>query len=178
MIGYIPELLEAGITAFKVEGRLRDPGYLETVSRCYREAIEACREGDYTPEKIEAWRSELASVYNRGFSTGFYFGIPGLEDFSAEKGMNSSEKQRRAVGIIENYYPKQQAAAVRLLEEGLVVGDEIIIEGNTTYLRQQVSSLKKRGEVLERAEKGDIVGLAVDGLVKKNDRIFTVQLKE
>jgi len=177
MIGHIPELLEAGISAFKVEGRLRDPGYLEMVSRCYREAIDACIEGNYTPEKIETWRRELASVYNRGFSTGFYFGVPGLEGFSPEKDMNASEKQRRAVGIIENYYTKQQAAAVRLLEEGISVGDEIVIEGNTTYLRQQVHSLKKNGEPVDRAEKGDTIGLAVEGQVRKNDRVFMIQLK-
>ncbi|AKB47003.1 putative protease [Methanosarcina sp. Kolksee] len=177
MIGHIPELLEAGISAFKVEGRLRDPGYLEMVSRCYREAIDACIEGNYTPEKIETWRRKLASVYNRGFSTGFYFGAPGLEGFSPEKDMNASEKQRRAVGIIENYYTKQQAAAVRLLEEGISVGDEIVIEGNTTYLRQQVHSIKKNGEPVERAEKGDTIGLAVEGQVRKNDRVFMIQLK-
>lgn len=177
MIEHIPELLEAGITAFKVEGRLRDPMYLETVSRCYREAIDACVEGNYTAEKIEAWKYELTSVYNRGFSTGFYFGVPGLEGFSSEKNMNVSEKQRRAVGIIENYYPKQQAAAIRLLEDGLAIGDEIIIEGSTTYLRQKVSSLKKNSKVLEKAEKGDTVGLAVDGQVRRNDRVFILQFK-
>jgi len=177
MIGHIPELLEAGIAAFKVEGRLRDPGYLEMVSRCYREAIDACIEGNYTAEKIEAWKRELALVYNRGFSTGFYFGVPGLEGFSPEKDMNASEKQRRAVGIIENYYPKQQVAAVRLLEEGISVGDEILIEGNTTYLRQQVSSLKKKGDTVTKAEKGETVGLAVKEPVRKNDRIFIMQLK-
>ncbi|MDY9926672.1 peptidase U32 family protein [Methanosarcina sp.] len=174
MIGHVPELIEAGIDAFKVEGRLRDPGYLETVSRCYREAIDACKEGSYTCEKADAWRAELASVYNRGFSTGFYFGVPGLEGFSPEKGMNASEKKRRAAGVIENYYPKQQAAAVRLLEEGLAVGDEILVEGNTTYLKQQVRSLMKKGASLQKAEKGDEIGLAVDGEVRKNDRIFII----
>lgn len=174
MIGHIPELLEAGIDSFKVEGRLRDPGYLEVVSRCYREAIDACKEGTYTREKVEAWKSELASVYNRGFSTGFYFGVPGLEGFSPEKGMNASEKKRRAVGIVENYYPKQHAAAIRLLEEGLSIGDEILIEGNTTYLKQQVSSLMKKGINLQTAEKGDEVGLAVDRVVRKNDRVFII----
>lgn len=178
MIGHIPELLEAGIASFKVEGRLRDPGYLEMVSRCYREAIDACIEGTYTPEKIGAWRRELASVYNRGFSTGFYFGVPGLEGFSPEKNMNASKKQRRAVGIIENYYPKQQAAAVKLLEEAISIGDEIVIEGNTTYLRQQVRSLMKEGETIQKAEKGDTVGLAVDGHVRKNDQIFKIKYKE
>ena len=172
MIGHVPELLEAGIDAFKVEGRLRDPGYLEVVSRCYREAIDACKEGSYTREKVETWKSELASVYNRGFSTGFYFGVPGLEGFSPDKDMNASEKKRRAVGVVENYYPKQQAAAIRLLEEGLAVGDEILIEGSTTYLKQQVRSLIKKGMLLQTAEKGDEVGLAVDKPVRKNDRIF------
>jgi putative protease len=172
MIGHVPELIETGINSFKVEGRLRDPSYLEVVSRCYREAIDAYEEGNYTLEKAEGWKCELASVYNRGFSTGFYFGVPGLDGFSPEKDMNASEKRRRAVGVIENYFPKQHAATVRLLEEGIAVGDEIVIEGSTTYLRQQVSSLKKQGKSLLRAEKGDEVGLAVVGIVRKNDRIF------
>lgn len=174
MIGHIPELIETGINSFKIEGRLRDPGYLEVVSRCYREAIDAFKEGSYTQEKVENWKEELTSVYNRGFSTGFYFGVPGLEGFSSAKNMNVSEKKRRSVGIVENYYPKQQAAAVRLLEEGIAVGDEILIEGSTTYLRQQVRSLKKEGKNLLKAEKGDEVGLAVDGIVRKNDRIFII----
>lgn len=174
MIEYIPELLKAGIDAFKVEGRLRNPDYLETVSRCYREAIDACKEGNYTRERADAWRSELTSVYNRGFSTGFYFGAPGLEGFSPEKGMNASERKRRAAGVVENYYPKQQAAAIRLFEEGLAIGDEILIEGNTTYLKQQVRSLMKKGISLQKAEKGDEIGLAVDRVVRKNDRIFII----
>lgn len=174
MIGHIPELFQAGINSFKVEGRLRDPAYLEVVSRCYREAIDACEAGAYTPQKVESWRHELASVYNRGFSTGFYFGAPNLDGFSPEKDMNASEKKRRAAGVIENYYPKQHAAAVRLLEEGIAIGDIIIIEGSKTYLRQQVSSIKKGGKELLRAEKGDEVGLAVNGTVRKNDRVFII----
>lgn len=172
MIEHIPELIEAGISAFKVEGRLRDPRYIEVVSRCYREAIEAYAEGSYTLKKAEVWKEELASVYNRGFSTGFYFGVPGLEGFSPEKEMNASKKKLKAVGVVENYYPKQQAAAIRLLEEGVAVGDQIYIEGSTTYLKQQVCSLRKGGSSLERAGKGEVVGLAVDGPVRKNDRIF------
>ena len=174
MIEHIPELIEAGIDSFKVEGRLRDPHYLEVVSRCYRQAIEACKEGNYTAEKAKAWKDELSSVYNRGFSTGFYFGTPGLESFSPEENMNVSEKKKKAVGIVTNYYPKQKAAAVRLLEEGLAVGDEILIEGNTTYLKQSVSSLKKEEKDITKAEKGDEVGLAVNNIVRKNDLIYLI----
>lgn len=172
MIGHIPELIEAGITSFKVEGRLRDPRYLEIVSRCYREAIEACKQGTYSPEKVTEWEFELASVYNRGFSTGFYFGTPGLESFSPEKNMNLSEQKRRAAGIVTNYYPKQKAAAIKLLEEGIAVGNEIVIEGSTTYLKQHVSFLKKEGKSVLSVQKGEEAGLAVEAVVRKNDRIF------
>lgn len=174
MIEHVPELIEAGIDSFKVEGRLRDPAYLETVARCYREAIEACRDGSYSPELAEGWKKELASVYNRGFSTGFYFGAPGLEGFSPEKGMNASEQKKKAVGVVTNYYPGQQAAAIRLLERGIKLGDEIIIEGNTTYLRQKVESLLKDGKALDSAGKGEDVGLSVDAKVRKNDRVYIV----
>ncbi|WP_048051169.1 peptidase U32 family protein [Methanosarcina soligelidi] len=174
MIEHIPSLLRAGIDSFKVEGRLRDPRYLEVVSRCYREAIDACKEGTYSREKVDSWLFELSSVYNRGFSTGFYFGIPGIEGFSPEKGMNASEKKRRAAGIVENYYPRQHAAAIKLLEEGLEIGNEILIEGSTTYLKQRVTSLIKNGIILQKAEKGDEVGLAVEGTVRRNDRIFII----
>ncbi len=134
----------------------------------------ACEEGDFSPEKVETWKHELASVYNRGFSTGFYFEAPGLDGFSPENDMNVSEKKRRAAGVIENYYPKQHAAAVRLLEESITIGDILVIEGSKTYLRQQVSTMKKGGKDLLKAEKGDEVGLAVDGIVRKNDRIFII----
>ncbi len=177
MIEYVPELIKAGINSFKVEGRLRDPGYLEVVSRCYREAIEAFREGNYDLEKVEVWKLELASVYNRGFSTGFYFGSPGFDNFSSGKDMNASRNKRLAVGVVVNYYPKQMAAAVKLLEEGIKIGDEIIIEGSTTYLKQQVKSLKKQGKYLTTAEKGVEVGLAVEGIVRRNDRIFIIKLE-
>lgn len=174
MIGHIPELIEAGIHSFKIEGRLRDPVYLEVVARCYREAIDSFMEGTYSQEKIKNWEHELSLVYNRDFSTGFYYGVPGLEGFSPEKNMNISEKKRKAAGIIENYFPKQQAAAVRLLEEGIAVGDKILIEGSTTYLKQQVRSIKKGGKAVAKAEKGEEVGLAVDSFVRKNDRIFII----
>ncbi|MDD3041965.1 MAG: U32 family peptidase [Methanosarcinaceae archaeon] len=172
MIEHVPELIEAGIDSFKVEGRLRDPSYLETVARCYRHAIEACFAGNYSRELAEDWKEELASVYNRGFSTGFYFGVPGLEGFSPEKGMNASEQKKKAAGVVMNYYPGQQAAAVRLLERGIKLGDDIIIEGSTTYLRQKVGSLLKAGKALDAAGQGEVVGLSVEAKVRKNDRVY------
>ncbi|MDD2439428.1 MAG: U32 family peptidase [Methanosarcinaceae archaeon] len=174
MIEYIPELIEAGIDSFKVEGRLRDPVYLETVARCYREAIEAFWEGNYSAEKAKSWKKELASVYNRGFSTGFYFGVPGLEGFAPSLDMKAAKQTKKAAGVVRNYYPKKQAAAIQLLERGLKLGDELIIEGSTTYLRQKVKSLMREGKKLEAVKKGEEAGLFVEAKVRKNDRIYII----
>ncbi|MCK4459535.1 MAG: U32 family peptidase, partial [Methanosarcinales archaeon] len=65
--------------------------------------------------------------------------------------------------------------AVRLLEQGLTVGDRIIIEGATTYLEQEVESLISDGKAISEAERGQDVGLGVRDRVRKNDRVFKVK---
>ena len=97
LIEHIPELIAAGID-LRRKAAARPPLPFEVVSRCYRQAIEACKERNYTPEKAKAWKDELSSVYNRGFSKGFCFGTPGLESFSPEENMNVFEKKKKAVG--------------------------------------------------------------------------------
>ncbi len=175
MIEHVPELIDAGVDAFKVEGRLRNPGYTATVSRCYREALDDCRDGSYTLERARELKDQMALEYNRGFSTGFYFGVPGPEGLAYEHNMNVSPVKRQAVGVVTNYYSKQNAAAVRLLEQGLAVGDNITIEGHTTYLEQEVGSLIVDGETAKEAGRGQEVGLGVDGVVRENDRVFKVE---
>jgi len=178
MIEHVPELVDAGVDAFKIEGRLRDPGYTTVVSRCYREALDACRDGSYTRERALQWKEQMAAVYNRGFSTGFYFGAPGPDGLAVEKDMNASPVRRHAVGVVLNYFSKQEAAEVRLLEDGLCVGDFIVIEGVNTYLEQQVESLRVGDSNVLKAEQGQEVGLAVVGKVRKNDRVFRVERGE
>jgi len=178
MIEHVPELINAGVDAFKVEGRLRNPSYTATISRCYREALDNCRDGSYTLERARELKEQMALEYNRGFSTGFYFGVPGPEGLAYEHNMNVSPVKRHAVGVVTNYYSKQNAAAVRLLEQGLAVGDNIAIEGHTTYLEQEVTSLIVDGEAAKEAGRGQEVGLGVDEVVRENDRVFKIERVE
>ncbi|AKB85725.1 peptidase U32 family protein [Methanococcoides methylutens] len=178
MIEHIPELIDAGVDAFKVEGRLRDTRYTSTVSRCYREALDAYGEGTYTKEKAAGWKEEMASVFNRGFSTGFYFGVPGPDGMYIEQDMNISVVKRQAVGVVTNYYRKQSAAEVKLLESGIEVGDEIIIEGKNTYLEQKVVEIRNDDGSVQRAEPGEEVGLAVEGKVRENDRVYRLDVPD
>ncbi|PQV42520.1 peptidase U32 family protein [Methanohalophilus euhalobius] len=174
MIEHIPQLVEAGIDAFKIEGRLRDSRYISTVSRCYSEALEACRSGEFENNRVPEWNQQLYAVYNRGFSTGFYFGIPSREGFIVEKDMNVSQTHKELVGEVVNYYKNQSAAYVKLTDSGLNIGDTILIEGENTHLEQHVSSMQVTGNTIKSAEKGMDVGLAVDGRVRPNDKVFRI----
>lgn len=75
MIEHIPELVEAGIDSFKIEGRMKTALYVATVARTYRRAID-----DYylSEERYRAnmewYRAEIAKCTYRKFTTGFYFG--------------------------------------------------------------------------------------------------------
>lgn len=175
MIEHIPELIDTGVNAFKIEGRLRNAQYIKTVSKCYYYAIAACFNGSYTLKKAQKWKEQLSAVYNRGFSTGFYFGIPGPDGMACDVDMNASHMRRQAVGIVLNYFPKQNAAAIRLNEQSICIGDLIIIEGASTYLEQKVESLMKDNISVIETKKGQDVGLSVAGRVRKNDRIYKIE---
>ena len=78
MIEHIPEMMEAGIDSFKIEGRMKTALYVATVPRAYRLAIDACMRDPEEYRKNMAWyREEIGKCTNREFTTGFYFGKPG-----------------------------------------------------------------------------------------------------
>ncbi len=77
MIEHIPELVESGITSFKLEGRVKTSYYLATVVKAYREEIDRYFENpdEYVFDKKQL--AELCKVSHRPYTTGFYFGKPG-----------------------------------------------------------------------------------------------------
>lgn len=74
MIDHLPELLRAGITSFKIEGRMKSAYYVGAVTNAYRHALDAVLAGECVPE---VWRRETEQISHRPYSTGFYFGEPG-----------------------------------------------------------------------------------------------------
>ena len=75
MIEHIPEMIDAGIDSFKIEGRMKTALYVATVARTYRKAIDDYMEspGLYR-SNMEYYKSEIAKCTYRQFTTGFYFG--------------------------------------------------------------------------------------------------------
>ncbi|MCK5477049.1 MAG: U32 family peptidase [Candidatus Aenigmarchaeota archaeon] len=175
MIEHVPELIKAGIDAFKVEGRLRDARYVSVVGRCYREAIDSYFNKTFTKEKAKEWKNQLEEVYNRGFSTGFYFGIPGKEDLSLHEADNVSKKKRIFCGYVVNYYSRAKAMEVWLTDNSLKIGDEIIVEGNTTYISQKIKSITIDDKFVLKGEKTQNVGIATKEKARKNDKVYVVK---
>ena len=74
MIEHIPELVKAGVSSFKIEGRAKSAYYTAVTTNAYRKAVDSYFEqGD--PFAIEPWiKEELEKISHREYSTGFYFG--------------------------------------------------------------------------------------------------------
>ena len=174
MIEFIPELIKAGIDAFKIEGRRRDPKYIEVTSRCYRQAIDSYFDKTFSDKKIEKWENELATVYNRGFSTGFYFGTPGKEGISYDKADNISSVRKMLVGYVTRYYPKVKSGVVTLNHLNLKVGDRVIVEGEHTFIEQDIKSIQIKNENVKMGKKGEEVAVVFNDVVRKNDKVFLI----
>ena len=77
MIEHIPEMIEAGINSFKIEGRMKTALYVATVARTYRRAIDDyCESVELYKDNLEWYKSEIGKCTYRQFTTGFYFGKP------------------------------------------------------------------------------------------------------
>ena len=74
MIEHIPELIDAGVTSFKIEGRMKSAYYAAAVTNAYRHAIDYALKGEALPK---VWIDELNKVSPRPYCTGFYYGDPG-----------------------------------------------------------------------------------------------------
>lgn len=137
MIEHVPELVEAGIDSFKIEGRMKTALYVACVARTYRKAIDDFfeSEGKYRAN-IEWYRAEIAKCTYRQFTTGFYFGKPnentqiydsstyvneavylGMIDLVDERGFARFEQKNKfCVGdVIELMKPDGRNVRVRVL---------------------------------------------------------------
>lgn len=75
MIEHIPEMIEAGIDSFKIEGRMKTALYVATVARTYRKAIDDYKTSPELYQKnLDYYRAEISKCTYRQFTTGFYFG--------------------------------------------------------------------------------------------------------
>ena len=171
---FIDKLIEAGIDCFKIEGRVRPPEYVKTVVSAYREAIDACKEGRFSKELADRLVEQLKTVYNRGFSSGFYLGLPTADDFT-DTGGSKATTRKIYVGYVTNYYKEPSVAAIKLEAGAIKKGDRIMIQGETTGVQEQtVESMEINNKKVDKAEK-EMAGIKLNFAARENDKVFVIE---
>ena len=99
MIEHIPELIDAGIASFKIEGRMKSAYYTAVVTNTYKMAIDAYISDPENFKFNSEWLRELDSVSHREYSTGFYFDKPSENPNVCEKTVYIREKAYLAVAV-------------------------------------------------------------------------------
>lgn len=181
-LGFIENILEAGVDCLKIEGRNRSPEYVATTTKAYRTIIDFYYENKGKKhfkknfaELKKKLLKELETVFHRGQSSGFYMDKP-LNEWVKSEGSQATE-QKEIVGIVTNYYNKIGVAEILIQgNKTIKIGDELFFQGPTTgSLRNKVVSLEINHQAVKTAKKGDKVATKTASPVRKNDTVFLIK---
>ncbi|MCL0080913.1 U32 family peptidase [Peptococcaceae bacterium] len=121
LIEYLPQLIQAGVQSFKIEGRMKSIHYVATVVKCYRQAIDSYFNNPDNYQGDQHWLSEIAKVSYRDYTTGFILG-QATDLNQANKYV--SDGNYRFVGVVREY---DQGRGIALVEQrnNFAVGDTL-----------------------------------------------------
>lgn len=173
-IGFLDQIVGAGVKVLKIEGRGRAPEYVATVTKCYREAIDAIADGTFSQQKVEEWMKQLETVYNRGFWDGYYLGQK-LGEWSDTSGSNATQK-KVYVGKGRTFYAKSNIAEFLIEAYDVNVGDRVLIQGPTTGSQEMILEAmqvdQKPGDL--KASKSDIITFKTDFRIRPSDKLYKI----
>lgn len=164
-LGQLPQLLEAGVSVFKIEGRGRSADYVATTVACYREALDAIDQGGFTNDAVEAWKTRLASVFNRGFWEGGYYLDQPSGAWSGPP-ENKATRRKAQIGRVVNYYRRAGVAEVCIHDGPLEPGDSLLVIGPTTGV------VEFSADSLVHHEETGTLTVPVPEKVRPNDKVF------
>ncbi len=173
-VEFIDKIIEAGIDSLKIEGRKRSPEYVAKAVSVYHKAIDLYFEGKLTDELKKQFVEDLRTVYNRGFSSGFYFDVPSSEDYSPTYGSIATTK-KEYIGKVINYFKQPKAAYIQIESDKIALGDDILIIGKTSgVIEIKLDKMLDEETEITEAEKGRRVTFISPNQVRPNDMVYKV----
>ncbi|MFQ7473747.1 MAG: peptidase U32 family protein, partial [Anaerovoracaceae bacterium] len=150
MLKYIPDIIDAGVSSAKIEGRMKSVFYVATVVSAYRKAIDSYYDDPDNYEFNPEWFDEMMKASHREFTTGFYFDKPTNEDQNYQT--SAYVRDYSFTGMVKSYDEKTGMAIVEQRNK-MVVGDEIEIFGpGIEFFTQKLEILQdEEGNPLESA---------------------------
>ena len=147
MIEHVPQMVDAGIDSFKIEGRMKTALYVATVARTYRKAIDDFFESrEKYQANMEWYKSEIAKCTYRQFTTGFYFGK--TDENTQIYDNNTYVNEYNYLGIVEH----AEGNTLQITQRNkFSVGDTIeIMKPDGQNVKTRVTAMKnEQGEELE-----------------------------
>lgn len=173
-IGFLDQIVDAGVKVLKIEGRGRAPEYVAKTTKCYREAIDAIGDGSYSAAMVEGWMEELKKVYNRGFWDGYYLGQK-LGEWSDTSGSQATQK-KVYIGKGKGFYSKVSVGEFAIEAYDVSIGDTVLVTGPTTGVEQfEVSALRlDDGTDVEKASKGHLITMPLDFKLRPSDKLYKI----
>lgn len=175
---FLPELIDAGVASFKIEGRMKSPYYLATVVRSYRKLIDTYQETGQLTDADFAWVvRELAKAENRLTGPGFYAGLPKMEDHLY--GVNGAGVSQEFIAYVLDYNQETQMAKLEV-RNNFKIGDEAEAFGpsldNSNF---KVDTLyDEDGEIVDVARNPmQVLYTKIDIKLQKHDMIRKVMTK-
>ncbi len=162
---HIPALVEVGIDSFKIEGRMKRPEYVAGVVRVYRKLIDRYFGSPQNSRVTGDEKHTLLQLFNREFTTGYFFGNPGSELMSRKYPHNRGTE----LGKVVEYDPRKKRVSI-YLKAPLRVGDGIGIGGRETGVT--VRSLYVSGQRVAEANPGSIAKVTLDDEVARDEPVF------
>ena len=169
---FVPDLIRAGVKSFKIEGRMKSPEYVATVTRIYRKYIDlAMSDNEYIIDEND--KKELLQVFNRGMSSS------GHLSNEANKNLVFKEKPNNMglfLGKVQKYNAKKGYITVKL-NEPIAIGDTISLEkedGTYTISELMDTNLKN----IKYTEIGQTVVIGrMKGNIKLGNQIYKMSSK-
>ncbi len=171
-LDFIPDLINAGVTCLKIEGRMKNPEYVATVTRIYRKYINLAESSEkYIIDEDD--RKTLLQVFNRGMSsTGHLLDKPNKNLVFKEKPNNMG----LFLGKVEKYNKNKGYITVKL-QEPIEIGDSVSLEKEDgTY---NVSELMFKDKNIKESHIGQSVTIGrMKGNINLGDKIFKISSKK
>lgn len=168
MIEHIPEMIAAGISSFKIEGRMKGVNYLASAVSVYRQAIDRYWANPETYRVDNAWLKELNSINNRGYCTGFY-----LEDASQLMTVLNKSKPITEHRFIAKITHQKDNHSVIHVRNKIFKGDsvEVITRKGEAQLDRIRHIEDMKGKELSFAQPNMTVAVVLDNKYCENDLI-------
>jgi len=172
-IGFLDKILESGVGILKIEGRGRSADYVDTVVSCYKEAVLAIQEGNYSISSVEHWTKKLATVYNRGFWDGYYLGRK-IGEWNDSYGSKATEK-KLFLGKGLKYYGKMKVGEFKIESHSLKIGDQILITGpNIGAHKTTIKEMRVDNVSVTNVAKGDSFTIQLDEIIKPSTKLYKI----